>query len=74
MELCPFRDGENDSARCNLSGGLHRLRGPDLGTRRPVRPPHGGQPMNVSEAIGLTLTVGLMAYLTVALLKPEWFP
>jgi len=29
--------------------------------------------MNGIELIGLTLAVGLLAYLTVALLKPEWF-
>lgn len=29
--------------------------------------------MNGSEAIGLVLSVGLMIYLLIALLKPEWF-
>jgi K+-transporting ATPase KdpF subunit len=29
--------------------------------------------MNGIELIGLTLAVGLLAYLTIALLKPEWF-
>jgi K+-transporting ATPase KdpF subunit len=29
--------------------------------------------MNGSELIGLTLSVGLLIYLVVALLKPEWF-
>jgi K+-transporting ATPase KdpF subunit len=29
--------------------------------------------MNGSELIGLVLSLGLLAYLTVALLKPEWF-
>jgi K+-transporting ATPase KdpF subunit len=29
--------------------------------------------MNGSEIIGLVLSVGLLAYLTIALLKPEWF-
>jgi K+-transporting ATPase KdpF subunit len=29
--------------------------------------------MNGSELVGLVLSVGLLAYLTVALLKPEWF-
>ncbi len=29
--------------------------------------------MNAIEAIALILSVGLMMYLLVALLKPEWF-
>jgi K+-transporting ATPase KdpF subunit len=29
--------------------------------------------MNGSELIGLVLSVGLLIYLTIALLKPEWF-
>ena len=29
--------------------------------------------MNGSEIVGLVLAVGLLAYLTAALLKPEWF-
>jgi K+-transporting ATPase KdpF subunit len=29
--------------------------------------------MNGSELVGLVLAVGLFAYLTAALLKPEWF-
>jgi K+-transporting ATPase KdpF subunit len=29
--------------------------------------------MNGSEIIGLALSVGLLVYLTIALLKPEWF-
>jgi K+-transporting ATPase KdpF subunit len=29
--------------------------------------------MNGSELIGLALSLGLLTYLTVALLKPEWF-
>ncbi len=29
--------------------------------------------MNGSELVGLVLLLALMAYLTVALLKPEWF-
>jgi K+-transporting ATPase KdpF subunit len=29
--------------------------------------------MNAGELVGLLLAVGLMVYLTVALLKPEWF-
>jgi K+-transporting ATPase KdpF subunit len=29
--------------------------------------------MNGSELIGLVLSLALLAYLTVALLKPEWF-
>lgn len=29
--------------------------------------------MSGSEAAGLVLTLGLLAYLAVALLKPEWF-
>jgi K+-transporting ATPase KdpF subunit len=29
--------------------------------------------MSGAEIVGLVLSVGLMAYLTIALLKPEWF-
>ena len=29
--------------------------------------------MNGTEMIGLALAVGLLIYLTAALLKPEWF-
>lgn len=29
--------------------------------------------MSGSEIIGLVLSVGLLIYLTIALLKPEWF-
>jgi K+-transporting ATPase KdpF subunit len=29
--------------------------------------------MTGSETVGLVLTLALLAYLTVALLKPEWF-
>jgi K+-transporting ATPase KdpF subunit len=29
--------------------------------------------MNATEVVGLVLAVGLLAYLTIALLKPEWF-
>jgi K+-transporting ATPase KdpF subunit len=29
--------------------------------------------MNGTELIGLLLSIGLLAYLTSALLKPEWF-
>jgi K+-transporting ATPase KdpF subunit len=29
--------------------------------------------MNGSEIVGLVLSVGLLVYLTIALLKPEWF-
>ena len=33
----------------------------------------GAQAMNGSEVIGLVLSLGLLVYLTIALLKPEWF-
>ena len=33
----------------------------------------GGQEMNGPEIVGLVLSVGLLVYLTIALLKPEWF-
>ena len=29
--------------------------------------------MNATEGIGLALSLGLLVYLTAALLKPEWF-
>ncbi len=29
--------------------------------------------MNGSELVGLVLSIGLLVYLAVALLKPEWF-
>ncbi len=34
---------------------------------------HGGPAMSATELIALLLAAGLLAYLTVALLKPEWF-
>jgi K+-transporting ATPase KdpF subunit len=34
---------------------------------------HGREAMNGSEIIGLILSVGLLVYLAIALLKPEWF-
>ncbi len=33
----------------------------------------GGEGMNGDELVGLVLSLALLAYLTVALLKPEWF-
>jgi K+-transporting ATPase KdpF subunit len=38
-----------------------------------VRPLDGREAMNGSELIGLLLSVGLLVYLTIAMLKPEWF-
>jgi K+-transporting ATPase KdpF subunit len=29
--------------------------------------------MNGAELVGLVLSLGLLVYLTIALLKPEWF-
>jgi K+-transporting ATPase KdpF subunit len=29
--------------------------------------------MNATEVVGLLLAVGLLVYLSIALLKPEWF-
>ena len=29
--------------------------------------------MSGSEIVGLVMSVGLLVYLTIALLKPEWF-
>ena len=29
--------------------------------------------MSGSELIGLVISIGLLVYLTIALLKPEWF-
>jgi K+-transporting ATPase KdpF subunit len=29
--------------------------------------------MSGSEIVGLVLSIGLLVYLTIALLKPEWF-
>jgi K+-transporting ATPase KdpF subunit len=34
---------------------------------------YGREAMNGSEIIGLILSVGLLVYLAIALLKPEWF-
>jgi K+-transporting ATPase KdpF subunit len=34
---------------------------------------HGRKIMSGSEIIGFVLSVGLFVYLTIALLKPEWF-
>jgi K+-transporting ATPase KdpF subunit len=33
----------------------------------------GGPAMTGSEMVGLVLSVGLLIYLSIALLKPEWF-
>jgi K+-transporting ATPase KdpF subunit len=41
--------------------------------RRVVRRIDGRPVMNGSEVIGLVLSVGLLVYLVIALLKPEWF-
>jgi K+-transporting ATPase KdpF subunit len=34
---------------------------------------HGRKTVNGSEIIGLVLSLGLLVYLAIALLKPEWF-
>ena len=46
-----------------------RIVAPDRAERRA----HGRQAMNGSELIGLVLSLGLLVYLVIALLKPEWF-
>jgi K+-transporting ATPase KdpF subunit len=39
----------------------------------PVRSVAGGARMNSMEILGAVTAAALLAYLTVALLKPEWF-
>ena len=45
----------------------------DVGPDRDVRAAARGWAMNGPEIIGLLAAVGLLAYLAIALLKPEWF-
>jgi len=58
---------------CTLLGHLGRVCGSDLGADPVVRLALGRPTMTGSEILGLLVTIGLLAYLTVALLKPEWF-
>jgi K+-transporting ATPase KdpF subunit len=58
---------------CTVLGHLGRFCGSDVGADPVVRLAHGRRPMNGTEILGLIVTVGLLAYLTIALLKPEWF-
>ena len=44
-----------------------------LGLYRHVRPADGGQSMNPLYLIAGVITIGLLIYLVLALLKPEWF-
>jgi len=44
-----------------------------VAARRTVRALDGRHAMTGTELIALLLSIGLMAYLIVALLKPEWF-
>ena len=44
-----------------------------VGADRLVRVAHGRQPMSGIELVGLVVATGLMGYLMVAFLKPEWF-
>jgi K+-transporting ATPase KdpF subunit len=44
-----------------------------MAARGSVRSFERREVMNGSELVGLVLSLALLAYLTVALLKPEWF-
>jgi len=48
----------------------------DVGLHRPVQPPGaagGREEMNAMTLLGLAVSVGLLAYLVYALIKPEDF-
>lgn len=47
--------------------------GPDNRAGHFVRPVDGKSPMNGMEILGAISAAGLLIYLTVALVKPEWF-
>jgi K+-transporting ATPase KdpF subunit len=44
-----------------------------LGIDRPVRPIDGGREMTLTYAATGLITLALLVYLIIALLKPEWF-
>ncbi len=44
-----------------------------MGAVNHLRPPHGGQAMNILYLIAGVITLALLVYLVLALLKPEWF-
>ena len=69
-----FRQKEEiprERSRCNRRRG--RICGPLVAAGGLVRPLDGRQVVSGSEMVGLALSAGLLAYLLVALLKPEWF-
>jgi K+-transporting ATPase KdpF subunit len=78
------RDGLQLSSNRSSQGHLRHARSIDARNRGDVccellvvdrveRRSYGRQTVNGSEVIGLVLSVGLLVYLTIALLKPEWF-
>jgi K+-transporting ATPase KdpF subunit len=38
-----------------------------------MRPADGREAMNGTELVGLVMSLGVLIYLLIALLKPEWF-
>jgi len=73
VAIAPAAPGECIHVRCAILGCARWVRGPDLGFADSLRSAHGRTAMNGTEIIGLVLAVGLLVYLTLALLKPEWF-
>jgi K+-transporting ATPase KdpF subunit len=58
---------------CHI-GGCPWLWNNGLVVARPVGLAHGRQTaMNGTELVGLLLSLALLVYLAIALLKPEWF-
>ena len=62
-----------DHAGRVVFGRTRGLRGLVLGPDRLVRAARGGPIVSVMELVGLLVAAGLLVYLLVALVKPEWF-
>jgi K+-transporting ATPase KdpF subunit len=65
--------GERRNERLHHIGQRDSIRDFVMAAPRALQPVDGRQAMSSSEWIAFALTLGLMAYLVVALLKPEWF-
>ena len=64
---------ENCYERFNFARGCISLWLVRVASTRPQRLADGRTPMSVAELVALVLSVGLLIYLAIALLKPEWF-
>ncbi len=63
-------------ARPGVSGNLGRLRSGELGAAGALREAFRGQrrkAVNVLYLLGGLISLGLLVYLILALMKPEWF-